>query len=79
MRAKRVVELSGVDLLLWVAIIIVGLLVLVLVLPELWLGSVWVWKWFRWALDVRNWPFWIWTCLGVIMLGGLLWLRTRYE
>ncbi len=35
--------------------------------------------WFKIVVNVRKWPWWIWTCISLAVLGFLVWLRGRYE
>lgn len=71
-KEKSEIELDGVDLLLIGAIAILAMVTLVLLFPS-------IWSCCQVVFTVSEWPFWIWTCLGVLVLGVLLWLRSRYE
>jgi hypothetical protein len=79
MKAKHEIELAGIDLLLWGAIGILSLMLVALLVPDIWSLCLWLWKWLWIVLDVRNWPYWVWTCIGVAVLCILVWLRSRYE
>jgi hypothetical protein len=79
MKDRWEIELEGVDLLLSAAIVVLSILVVVMLLPDLWGLLIAVWKGFRIVVNVRNWPFWVWTCIGVAVLCVLVWLRSRYE
>ena len=35
--------------------------------------------WGKAVINVRKWPWWIWTCISLAVLGFLVWLRSRYE
>jgi hypothetical protein len=72
MKARREIEVDGVDLLLLAAIAILAAVTVVLLFPA-------IWDWCRVALNVRNWPYCVWTCIGVVVLCVLVWLRSRYE
>ncbi len=60
------------DWLLLGAVVVLLLVVVMMVFPvTLTWGKavVWVWKW----------PFWVWTCILVVVFGYLAWLRSRQE
>lgn len=83
MKRKIEVELDAIDLLLGGAIVAMSVLIVVLLLPVAlpWLQDVALgaWRVGRTVVRFWRWPWWIWTVLGVLMLGVLLWLRERYE
>jgi hypothetical protein len=71
-RTSQEIQFDWVDALLVIAIGALAIVALSLLFPTIWN---WCWN----LVDVRNWPFWIWTCLGLVALGVLVWLRSRYE
>jgi len=72
MKAKQTVEFDRVDWLLLAATGTLSMITVFLLFPTLW-------DWCRVVVNVRNWPYWVWTCIGVTVLCVLFWLRTRYE
>lgn len=79
LRREQEAQLRRTDRALLAAIGALSLLTVLLLVPEILAASLWAWSWCRIVFDVRRWPFWIWTCIGVVVLTVLLWLRGQNE
>lgn len=73
------IEVDLINLAIVIAIGSLSIYLLVSLAPIVWDWWLTAWKHCRLALDVRRWPFWIWTCLGGGVLVALLWWQSRYE
>ncbi len=65
-------SLRGIDLLLLGAVVILLVVVVMMVFPA-------TLTWGKTIVNVRKWPFWVWTCILVATFGYLAWLRSRHE
>ena len=65
-------SLRGIDLLLLGAVVILLVVVVMMVFPV-------TLTWGKDVVRVCKWPFWVWTCIFVVMFGYLAWLRSRQE
>ncbi len=65
-------NLRATDWLLLGAVVVLLLVVMMMLFPV-------TLTWAKTIVNVCRWPWWIWTCISLAVLGYLIWLRSRYE
>jgi hypothetical protein len=77
MKNKAEIEVEWIDMFLLAAIIVLGAVVAIFLLPMLPSIGLIVWHVCLAVLRFWRWPSWIYTIIGVLVLCGLLWISKR--